>query len=85
LNVEVQTEFQVSQPNGFSQGETQVVPQVTLNIGEEKAKSIQLPNGATVDELVRALTAIGATPRDIIAILQSLKASGALDADLEVL
>jgi len=85
LNVEVQTEYQISQPNGFSQGETQVVPQVTLNIGEEKAKSIQLPNGATVDELVRALTAIGATPRDIIAILQSLKASGALDADLEVL
>jgi flagellar P-ring protein precursor FlgI len=85
LNVEVQTEYRVSQPNGFSQGDTQVVPQVSLNIGEEKAKSIQLPNGATVDELVRALTAIGATPRDIIAILQSLKASGALDADLEVL
>jgi flagellar P-ring protein precursor FlgI len=85
LSVEVQTEYQVSQPRGFSQGETQVVPQVSLNVGEEKAKSIQLPNGATVDELVRALTAIGATPRDIIAILQSLKRSGSLDAELEVL
>lgn len=85
LNVEVQTEFQVSQPNPFSSGATEVVPQVKVEVGEEKAKSIQLPNGATVDELVRALTTIGATPRDIIAILQSLKASGALDADLEVL
>ncbi len=85
LNVEVQTEYQVSQPGGFSKGETQVVPQITINVGEEKAKSIPLPDGATVDELVRALTAIGATPRDIIAILQGLKASGALDADLEVL
>jgi flagellar P-ring protein FlgI len=85
LSVEVQTEYQVSQPNGLAQGQTEVVPKVTLTVGEEKAKSIQLPNGATVDELVRALTAIGATPRDIIAILQSLKASGALDADLEVL
>lgn len=85
LSVEVQTEFQVSQPRPFSRGTTEVVPQVNLNVGEEKAKSIQLPSGATVEELVRALTAIGATPRDIIAILQGLKASGALDADLEVL
>ena len=85
LNVEIQTEYRVSQPESFSQGQTQVVPQVNVNVGEEKAKSIQLANGATVDELVRALTAIGATPRDIIAILQSLKASGALDAALEVL
>ncbi|MEO8099790.1 MAG: flagellar basal body P-ring protein FlgI [Acidobacteriota bacterium] len=85
LSVEVQTEYQVSQPGPFSTGTTEVVPKITLSVGEEKAKSIPLPNGATVEELVRALTAIGATPRDIIAILQSLKASGALDADLEVL
>jgi flagellar P-ring protein precursor FlgI len=85
LNVEIRTEFIVSQPNQLGQGETKVVPQVDVSIGEEKAKSIQLPNGATVEQLVKALTAIGATPRDIIAILQNLKAAGALDADLEVI
>lgn len=85
LSVEIQTEFRVSQPNGFSQGTTEIVPQTDLKVGEEKAKGIQLPKGATVEELVRALMGIGATPRDIIAILQSLKAAGALDADLEVL
>jgi flagellar P-ring protein precursor FlgI len=56
-----------------------------VKIGEEKDKSIELPSGATVEQLVKALTAIGATPRDIIAILQNLKAAGALDADLEVI
>jgi flagellar P-ring protein precursor FlgI len=46
---------------------------------------VTLKEGATVDELVRSLTSIGSTARDIIAILQSLKASGALNADLEVI
>jgi flagellar P-ring protein FlgI len=44
-----------------------------------------LSQGATVEELVRALSAIGATPRDVIAILQNLRAAGALDAELEVI
>ncbi|MEP7354926.1 MAG: flagellar basal body P-ring protein FlgI [Acidobacteriota bacterium] len=85
LSVEIQTTYQVSQPNALGQGTTEVVPQVSVNIAEEKVKNIQLPSGATVDELARALTAIGATARDIIAILQNLKAAGALDADLDVI
>jgi len=86
LSVEIQTHFVVSQPAPFSQGgTTTVVPEVTLNASEQKAKSIQLQKGATVEELAKALLAIGATPRDIIAILQNIRASGALDAELEVI
>lgn len=85
LNVEIQTNYMVSQPGPGSKGTTQVVPQVTVDVAEDKAKSIQLPKGATVEQLAKALISIGATPRDIIAILQNLKASGALDADLEVI
>lgn len=85
LSVQIQTTYEVSQPNPLSSGQTTVVPQVDLGVKEDKAKDVVLKNGATVDELVRALVAIGSTPRDIIAILQSLKAAGALDADIEVL
>ncbi|MGA2120357.1 MAG: flagellar basal body P-ring protein FlgI [Bryobacteraceae bacterium] len=85
LTVEIQTTLEVSQPAPLSQGTTQVVPQTTVNAREEKARNVVLPQGATVEELVRAMAAIGSTPRDVIAILQSLKAAGALDAELEVI
>jgi flagellar P-ring protein precursor FlgI len=86
LTIEVQTTFQVSQPAPFSQGgTTQVVPQTTVTAKEEKARNVVLPQGATVEELVRALAAIGSTPRDVIAILQNLRAAGALDAEIEVI
>ncbi|MEI9977185.1 MAG: flagellar basal body P-ring protein FlgI [Ignavibacteriota bacterium] len=85
LNVEVQTQYLVSQPNPLSQGTTQVVPQTKVAATEEKARNIVLKDGATVEDLVRALNAIGSTPRDIIAILQSLRAAGALEAEVEVM
>jgi flagellar P-ring protein precursor FlgI len=85
LSVQIQTTYEVSQPNPLSGGQTAVVPKVDVGVKEDKAKDVVLKNGATVDELVRALVAIGSTPRDIIAILQSLKAAGALDAEIEVL
>ncbi len=86
LSVEIQTHFLVSQPAPFSQGaSTTVVPETSVNASEQKAKSVQLQKGATVEQLAQALLAIGATPRDIIAILQNLRASGALDAELEVI
>ena len=85
LNVEVQTSYTVSQPGAFSQGSTQVVPQSKVAAAEEKARDIVLKDGATVEDLVRALNAIGSTPRDIIAILQSLRAAGALEAEVEVM
>jgi flagellar P-ring protein precursor FlgI len=85
LNVEIQTSLEVSQPAPLSQGSTQVVPQTTVGAKEEKARSIVLKQGATVEELCRALAAIGSTPRDIIAILQSLRSAGALEAEIEVI
>jgi flagellar P-ring protein precursor FlgI len=85
LSVEIQTSFAVSQPAPFSQGATQVVPQVGVGVKEEQARNIVLKQGATVEELVRALMSIGSTPRDVIAILQNLKSAGALEADLEVI
>jgi flagellar P-ring protein precursor FlgI len=86
LSVEIQTHLLVSQPSPLSKtGTTQVVPEVAVNASEQKARSIDLEKGATVEQLARALLAIGATPRDIIAILQNLRAAGALDADVEVI
>lgn len=85
LSVEVQTTYLVSQPNALSQGKTEVVPQETVKAQQEKARNLVLKDGATVEDLVRGLNAIGSTPRDIIAILQSLKAAGALEAEVEVI
>lgn len=85
LTVEIQTTPEVSQPNPFGQGQTQVVNQTNVNAKEEKSRSLVLQQGATVEELVHALGAIGSTPRDVIAILESLRAAGALEADLQVI
>jgi flagellar P-ring protein FlgI len=85
LTVEIQTVLNVSQPAPLSGGQTTVTPQTTVVAKEEKARNVVLKQGSSVEELVRALTAIGSTPRDIIAILQNLKASGALEAEVEVI
>jgi flagellar P-ring protein precursor FlgI len=85
LTVEIQTTPEVSQPAPFSQGKTTVVEQTKINAKEDKTRSVVLQQGATVEELVRALGAIGSTARDVIAILESLRAAGALEADLQVI
>ena len=85
LTVEIQTNLQTSQPPPLSSGQTAVTPEVNVTTKEEKARNIILKQGASVEELVRALMSIGSTPRDIIAILQNLKASGALEAEVEVI
>lgn len=85
LTVEIQTTPLVSQPNPLSQGQTVVVPQTNVSAKEEKSRSLVLQQGATVEELVHALGAIGSTPRDVIAILESLRAAGALEAELDVI
>ena len=85
LNIEVQTVSAVSQPMPESQGSTQVVQQDKVSSTQEKSRNLVLKQGATVEELVRALAAIGSTPRDVIAILQSLRAAGALEAEIEVI
>jgi flagellar P-ring protein precursor FlgI len=85
LSVEIQNVPEVSQPAGMSAGTTQVVQRTTVAATQEAAKNIVLNRGATVEELVHALTAIGSSPRDVISILQNLKAAGALDAELAVI
>jgi flagellar P-ring protein precursor FlgI len=85
LTLQVGTIFTASQPNPFSQGETVLVPEDTLNVVEEPARTATIREGASVEEIVRALTDIGATPRDVIAILQAIKAQGALAAELEII
>jgi flagellar P-ring protein precursor FlgI len=85
LTVEIETAYAVSQPNPLSPGETTVTPEVGVAIKQDKARNLNLKDGATVEDLVKALLAIGSTPRDVIAILQSLKAAGALDAEIEVI
>jgi flagellar P-ring protein FlgI len=85
LSVEIQTKLLVSQPGPLSAGTTQVVPEQSVTAKDEPTRSVVLKQGATVEELVRALTAIGSSARDVIAILQNLRAAGALDAELEVI
>jgi len=85
LTVEIQTSLEVSQPPPGSAGTTATVPKVSVDAKEEPARNVVLKQGATVEELVRALAAIGSTPRDVIAILQNLRAAGALEAELEVI
>jgi len=85
LSVEIQTIANVSQPNALSTGTTQVTQQTNVSARQEPSRSVLLKQGATVEELVRALGAIGSTPRDIISILQNLKDAGALEAELRVI
>ena len=73
---------EVSQPNPFSQGETTVVPRTQTNVFEDKSFVNQIDRQATVDDLAKALNALGVTPRDLSSIFQQLKESGALHAEL---
>lgn len=86
LTVEVSTTFAVSQPTALSKnGVTTVIPQTDIKAEEGPARAIQLKEGASVEELINGLHAMGATARDIVAILQAIKAAGGLHAELEVL
>ena len=86
LAVDITTTYQVSQPAPFApNGQTTTVPQASVQAQSAPAQEVTLREGATVEDLVRGLQAIGATSHDIVAILQAIKAAGALQADLEVI
>jgi flagellar P-ring protein precursor FlgI len=86
LAVRIETRYEVSQPAPYSpRGETAVVPQQQLDVEEGDMKLVQLEEGTSLDAVVRALNALGATPRDIIAIMQALKTAGALRAELVII
>jgi flagellar P-ring protein precursor FlgI len=86
LTVRITETPQVSQPAPLSEGETTVVPRTEIEVdtGEERRLGV-VDSGLTLQELVQSLNALGIGPRDMISILQTIKAAGALQADLEVL
>lgn len=85
LSIKITKDNQVSQPEPLSNGTTAPTGNTTVNAKEEKASLIVLPQSTSVGDVVNALNAVGATPRDVITILQAIKASGALHADLQVI
>jgi flagellar P-ring protein precursor FlgI len=86
LTITVQETPQVSQPNPLAQGQTAVTPQSQVSVDEEKGKQfITLKDGASLASLVKGLNSLGVTPRDMISILQTIKAAGALQAEIEVM
>jgi flagellar P-ring protein precursor FlgI len=86
LSISIETQFSVSQPAPLAQGgQTVVVPEQRVTAQEQKSNFVTLGRGATVEDLIRALNALGVTPRDTIAILEALKAAGALQAELEII
>lgn len=85
LSVRIQPSIDVSQPEPFSRGETVVTVTSEIAVEEQKGQLMLLESGSSVAELVDALNAIGANPRDIIAILQAIKAAGALYGELVVI
>ena len=75
----------ISQPNAFSQGETVVREKANIQVTQEPGSIVNVPSSANLADVVRSLNALGATPQDLLAILQAPKAAGALEAELEVL
>ncbi len=75
----------VSQPGPLSAGQTVVREKADISIKQEPGTLIQLPAGTKLAEVVKALNALGATPQDLLAILQAMKSAGALNAELEVI
>ncbi|MEX1198437.1 MAG: flagellar basal body P-ring protein FlgI [Pseudohongiellaceae bacterium] len=84
LSIAIDTDFQASQPSPFGAGETVVVPDADIDI-DQQAGSLRTVQGAELSQVVDALNALGATPQDLMSILEALKAVGALRAELEIL
>lgn len=85
LSVVINTSPVISQPGALSTGQTVVTARSQIEITKEPGKVLQLNGGANLSDVVKALNAIGATPQDLLAILQAMKAAGSLHADLEVI
>jgi flagellar P-ring protein precursor FlgI len=85
LTVTITEEPVISQPNALAGGETVVVPKSKVNADEELKPMFKFGPGTTLDEIVRAVNQVGASPSDLMAILEALKQAGALQADLIVI
>ena len=85
LSITITSTPVISQPNPLSQGQTVVTQKSDITINQEPGNIIQMPPSTQLADVVRALNALGATPQDLLAILQAIKAAGALNAELEVI
>jgi flagellar P-ring protein FlgI len=85
LTVTINSTPQVSQPAPLSKGQTVVTEKADITINQQPGSLIQLPAGAKLSDVVKALNSLGATPQDLLAILQAMKSAGALNAELEVI
>jgi flagellar P-ring protein precursor FlgI len=85
LSIQIKESADVSQPLPFSEGETVVVPETELSVEEGNNRLFLLERGVSIGEVVRALNALGVSPRDLISIFQAIKAAGALQAKLEII
>jgi flagellar P-ring protein FlgI len=85
LSVTISTTPAVSQPNALSQGQTVAGEKSDISIAQQGGALVQMPAGAKLADVVKALNAMGATPQDLLAILQAIKSAGALNAEIEVI
>lgn len=85
LTVTISENPQVSQPNAFSQGQTAVVPNSGVEVTQDKNAMFKWPEGASLESIINTVNSLGATPDDVMSILQSLEKAGALNAELIVI
>ena len=85
LSITIKSTPVISQPNPLSQGQTVVTQKSDITITQEPGNIIQMPASPQLSDVVRTLNQLGATPQDLLAILQAIKAAGALNAELEVI
>ncbi len=85
LSIQIKESANVSQPLPFSEGDTVVVPETELSVEEGNNRLLLLEPGVSIGEVIKALNALGVSPRDLIAIFQAIKAAGALQAHLEII
>ena len=85
LTINIQPNVSVSQPEALSDGTTQVIEEPTITAQEGENKLAILPASVSIGSLVKALNALGVTPRDLIAVFQAIQAAGALQAELEII
>ncbi|MDR3204536.1 MAG: flagellar basal body P-ring protein FlgI [Deltaproteobacteria bacterium] len=85
LSVQIRESENVNQPNPFSSGETVTTPQTDINVEEGADKLLLIERSTNINDVVKALNAIGVTPRDLITIFQLIQAAGALHGELEIL
>lgn len=85
LTVTISEAAQVSQPGPFSGGETAVVPRSDVNVSQDRNPMFAWPEGADLDSIIKTVNSLGATPSDVMSILQALEQAGALNAELIVI